>query len=913
MTFDFARLFARIAADHPGRPALLHGDRAVTWAQLNDQAAALAGHLHASGLRRGDVAALAMLNRPEHLVALVACLRLGLTPANVNYRYTAAELADLLTLLRPRAIFFDASNLSAISGARNLMDSHHARLWIVDGGPPPPWGTALSDLLQSSTPLYDILSSPEDLFLKCTGGTTGRPTAVRWRTQDVARNICRSSPWLTRTGTDVPVGEPILVADARLVVASPLMHGSGQTRALGALSAGGLVITVPRAAPSMIWQETARHEADTLAIVGDAMSRPLADALTRQPHRWDLTALRTVTSSGAVWSAVEKQRLLERLPHLRLVETLGATEATGLGSSVADRGSVPATGTFDLGPHAAVVRSDGRLATPGEEGLLGVAEPHPLGTHVDSAFPASRFTTVDGTRYLLSGDHARRLDNDRVLLLGRSDECVNVGGEKVYLPEIVQVVLEHPSVRDAAVVPLPHPVRGQTLVALTELTSGTPEGVRRFLHQRLAPYKVPRLVVRVDAIPRTAAGKLSTTTAREYAERAVQAAPSPEDPPISGDARAHRSDAWQHLIHTAEQEQLLLEGALASLFAAPDIDRQVGKALGYPEWPQPLTLLPAVAPELVTATKQLACYLEFSARATADVVQGVARHGWPRVDRDGAAAADAVWLLMQHGDLAQGAREELLPEATRSAASRWIDGRHLALLDDRVQSLRGANQRYGTFVIVRDEQPRFLYPVDGTFAEVDGRRALIGMPLLSQDLTQAYSPITPYGAGRTTQGNSFTPPHRGRRPPLPSAARFPAPAEPVPADAVPVYLAATLRHRNEIRSLRDRLPAPLYSTARWLDLDPLTRPSCQFDAGIALNRLAARLCLEDVRRSRVLIAMGMSRRSAGLSVEMGCALAARIPVIYVGEPSCSFDMLPEVVLVPDVEAAVETALGWADG
>ncbi|MFF3127942.1 hypothetical protein ACFVRD_37915 [Streptomyces sp. NPDC057908] len=126
-----------------------------------------------------------------------------------------------------------------------------------------------------------------------------------------------------------------------------------------------------------------------------------------------------------------------------------------------------------------------------------------------------------------------------------------------------------------------------------------------------------------------------------------------------------------------------------------------------------------------------------------------------------------------------------------------------------------------------------------------------------------------------------------------------------------MYLAATLRHRNKIRQLRDSLPAPLHSTSRWLDLDPLTRPSCQFDAGIALNRHAARLCLEDVRRSKALIAMEFSRRSTGLSVEIGCALAAGIPVIYVGEPSCSFDMLPEVTLVPNVDSAIETALTWA--
>jgi fatty-acyl-CoA synthase len=909
MTWDLARLWARIAGDHPNRPALIHGRRTLSWADFDTQATALAAHLRSFGLRRGDVVALALTNNPEHLISLAACLRLGATPANVNYHYRAPELAALLAVLQPRVVFFHADHLEQMATARELLGGRHMG-WIIDGSrPDATWSLPLDQLCEHTADGKEIHSSSQDVFIKCTGGTTGRPSAVQWRTTDIARNLCRNNPWLRR-GEALPApGTAITVADARIVVASPLIHGSGQTRALGALCAGGTVITVPRLAPSQIWAQAADHHADTLAIVGDAMARPLADALTRRPQRWDLSALRTITSSGAAWSADVKQRLLDHLPQLHLVETLGATEATGLGTSTAVHGSIPATGTFQLGPHAAVIRSDGRLAEPGEEGLLGVSDPHPLGLHPAGTLPPQRFRRVGTITYLLSGDHARVLEGGTVVLLGRGDECVNVGGEKVHTPEIVQTALEHPAVRDAAVIPLPHPERGQTLVALVELAEGTEADVRRFLHHRLAFYKVPRLIVRVDAVPRTAAGKLDTATARTRAERA---ATSIEGPTIAAHACNRRSDAWNHLIDAAGQEQGLLEKALVSLFADPDLDKRIGKALGYPGWPQPLTLLSAVAPELTAATAQLGSYLDFSAQATAAVVEAVARYGWPRVDRDGAAAADAVWLLMQHADLARDAREELLAEATRAAVTRWIDGRHLALLDDRVQSLRGGPQRYGTFVIVRDEQPRFLYPLDGSFAEVDRRRALVGMPSLSEDLGHAYSPITPYGTGRTTPGNPFTPLPRGARP-RPAVPPLYAASETVPDGAAPVYLAATLRHRNEVRKVREQLPQPLYSTARWLDLDPLTRPSCQFDAGIALNRLAARLCLDDVRRSKTVIAMGMSRRSAGLSIEMGCALAHGIPVIYVGQPSCSFDMLPDVVVVPDIEAAIETALSWADG
>lgn len=206
---------------------------------------------------------------------------------------------------------------------------------------------------------------------------------------------------------------------------------------------------------------------------------------------------------------------------------------------------------------------------------------------------------------------------------------------------------------------------------------------------------------------------------------------------------------------------------------------------------------------------------------------------------------------------------------------------------------------------MREGTPRFLFPLEGNYTDVDERRRSIGLPSLAEDLAHAFSPIIPYGPGRTTPVNPYQP-TRGR---TPAAGTGPGVDLTVPwrPGGIPVYLAATLRHRHDVLALRDRLPAPLYSTSRWLEIDPLTRPSCQFDAGIALNRMAARVCVEDVRRSRVVIAMGLSRRSAGLSVEMGLALAAGIPVVYVGEPACSFDMLPEIVIVPDIDAALAEA------
>jgi hypothetical protein len=110
-----------------------------------------------------------------------------------------------------------------------------------------------------------------------------------------------------------------------------------------------------------------------------------------------------------------------------------------------------------------------------------------------------------------------------------------------------------------------------------------------------------------------------------------------------------------------------------------------------------------------------------------------------------------------------------------------------------------------------------------------------------------------------------------------------------------------------MRRVRDTLPDDLSCTARWLDVDPLTRPSNQYDLGPALNRHVARICLADVARAQTVIAYCGARRSNGLDVEIGAALAHGIPVVLVGEPRCSFDLLPGITVADTLSAAIDMA------
>ncbi len=513
MSWDLARLWHALAKQQPHRPALIHDGNALTWRQFDAAAAGFAAQLRQAGVHRDDVVALCLPNVLEYLVLVTGAMRCGATPCGINYRYHPQELAGLLRHLQPAAVCYDVDSEMGIDRIRDgLVEVRH---WYpVDtralaGG--------LAQLLLDAGAEVDRLDSrPDDVLLKCTGGTTGNPTAVRWRVGDILTQLNDHNPWHQH---DLASGapQPAPTEPVRLLVASPLMHGSGLTRALGALCAGGTVITQRGFHPEALLNGLARHRATSLAIVGDAHALPLVDALDAQPHRWHLPDLATITSSGVAWTAEVKRRLLHHHPHVRLLESLGATEATGLGFSVATAGGVPQTGEFTLGPHARVFAAE-EPARPYQSGMIGVSWPHPAGLHPPGQIPADRFIDHDGRRYLLSGDHVRLLDDQRFVLLGRANECINTGGEKVYAPEVADTLRQHPGVRDALVLGVPHPRFGQTVTALVQLSPGTTtDVVREHARAHLAGFKVPTVVIGVPAIPRTGAGKPDLATAHAVA------------------------------------------------------------------------------------------------------------------------------------------------------------------------------------------------------------------------------------------------------------------------------------------------------------------------------------------------------------------------------------------------------------
>ncbi|WP_328384383.1 AMP-binding protein (plasmid) [Micromonospora zamorensis] len=411
MTMDFARLWHALAGKEPDRPALIHGKRTLTWRQFDDAVAGFAETLQRDGVGGGDVVALCLPNGPEYLICVAGALRCGAIPCGIKRGFRPEDLAALMHRIQPAVVCYDVADVADVAQAGCQLPI--VRKWYAIEGDTLTAGLALPTLSPNQSWFG---SCPADVLLLqgYSGVASGHSNAVRWHLGDLLTQVHTPQSG-RRRGTVAAVQHP-----TRLLLASSMVHAAGLTQAVGALSAGGAVITLPTSGfdAHLLLDMLVHEEATSLAISGDVHARPLAEALEAEPSRWQLEHLSIITSSGTAWSQDIKRRVLEHQPHLRLLESVGSTEAPGLGFSVATTGSVPPTGEFTLGRHAGVF-TEGRRAQPGETGALGVSWPRPVGLHPDGHVRASRFVHHGGTHYLLSADQARMVAPRRFVLLTR--------------------------------------------------------------------------------------------------------------------------------------------------------------------------------------------------------------------------------------------------------------------------------------------------------------------------------------------------------------------------------------------------------------------------------------------------------------------------------------------------------------
>jgi acyl-CoA synthetase (AMP-forming)/AMP-acid ligase II len=532
----------------PGdRPALIHGDRTITWSDLITRSNNLARNLLSNGAKPGDKIALYMRNRPEYLESMTAAFKARLTHVNVNYRYIDNELIYLLDNADATVCIYAAEFAPHIEHIRQQLPKVTQWIEVDDGNP----GMADVPAYESATykslayeslatsgdgmPLTQARSSTDQLFIY-TGGTTGMPKGVMWShyalwnvlgaggnarlgvppCEDLAEHLSR-----IKAAPSGPVTLPL----------PPLMHGTGLLAGLSAIANGGTCVTLVSKSfeAELALQNVQQHGVTALTIVGDAFARPLVEFLDANPGKYDFSSVVVMTSSGVMWTRDVKAGLLRHNENLLLADSFSSSEAIGLGASVMTKDEAIEVAQFTLGPRCKVFTDDEREVMPGsgESGMIAVSGFLPDGYYKDQAKTDKTFKVIGGERYSIPGDFVRVEVDGSLTLLGRGSNCINTAGEKVFPEEVEEALKHHSSVKDCLVVGLTDAKWGQSITAVVELNPGCEldeAALKDFSRTHLAAYKIPKRILMRESLERAANGKADYKLIKEFAETRLASA-----------------------------------------------------------------------------------------------------------------------------------------------------------------------------------------------------------------------------------------------------------------------------------------------------------------------------------------------------------------------------------------------------
>jgi 3-oxocholest-4-en-26-oate---CoA ligase len=530
--WNFADIWEAIAQQIPDAPAQVQGDRRVSWGEFDRRANGVARALLDAGVAEQDKVAQYLHNCPEYLESMFATFKAGLAPVNTNYRYLDDELVYLWDNADCVAVVFHGAFTDRVESVRDRLPRVRVWLWVDDGsGPCPEWATPYEDAASAGTP--DRVAGAwgrdgDHLFLLYTGGTTGMPKGVMWRQDDLVKNLVGTFNPAVRD--QEPDAEMTLFREAVIapgmvgLPACPLMHGTGCFTQLIVLSGGGCTVTLESRSLDIeeLLDTIEREKVNTIAIVGDSFAKPMVRALDAEPDRWDISSLFIVSSSGVMFSEEAKSGLLKHHGAMMIIDAFSSSEAVGMGQSVSTAAGTSTTAKFTLGEHTKVITDDGREVQPGsgETGRVAVGGYQPIGYYKDPEKTAATFITFEGKRYSVPGDYAQVEADGTLTLLGRGSVCINTGGEKVFPEEVEEVLKTHDAVSDAVAVGLPDDKFGEAITAVVELSpdASLDEGaVIEHVKGRLASYKAPKKVLRIDTIGRAPNGKVDYKRLKRWA------------------------------------------------------------------------------------------------------------------------------------------------------------------------------------------------------------------------------------------------------------------------------------------------------------------------------------------------------------------------------------------------------------
>jgi acyl-CoA synthetase (AMP-forming)/AMP-acid ligase II len=524
MAYNIADLFEHVADRVPDRLALIVGDEHLTYGVLDRRANQVAHRFASLGVNPGDHIGIYAYNGTPWVEAMLGAFKLRAVPININFRYVEEELAYLLDNADCTVVAYDPE-----FGAR--LDAVRPQLTQLEHAVPIDETWANERDAESDARDFGSRSS-DDHYMLYTGGTTGVPKGVVWRQEDVFMALGQGIDAITghKVSSDTELAEKAAANPFPIVsfMLPPLMHGACQWGMLGMMFQGNTVVLTPKFDVDDVWSTVEREKANAIMITGDAMGRPLIEALGASPDRWDVSSLLAVSSSAALFSAPVKDRFFAQFPNLVITDSIGSSEGgfNGIAQVPKDGTAMKGGPTVKPAPDVVVVDDELKVLSPGC-GIVGkVARGGniPIGYYKDEAKTAATFVTAsDGRRYVVAGDFALWENDGTITLLGRGSMCINSGGEKIFPEEVESALKSHADVFDALVVGATDERWGQRVAAVVQPRPGASpslDDLTAHCRTRIAGYKMPRELHLVDVIVRSPSGKPDYPWAQDLVARA---------------------------------------------------------------------------------------------------------------------------------------------------------------------------------------------------------------------------------------------------------------------------------------------------------------------------------------------------------------------------------------------------------
>ena len=534
--YNFADLFELAADKVPDRVAIIDKRRQITYRDLDERATRFAHALLDAGVKAGDHVGVLATNCIEWVEAMYGIYKIRARVVNVNFRYVEEELRYLFENSDLVALVYQREYGPLVVASRDAQPKlqHFYRIEWDDSDAddsklePIEFEAAIA----SGSPERDFGErSDDDVYLLYTGGTTGMPKGVMWRQEDVYYALGGGIDALTGERVTTPLDasskiDPNAPGGLVSLPIPPLMHGAGQFSIFRVTCEGNTAVIVDKFDAEETWRLVEKHKINMIGVTGDAMARPLADALEKMHGDVDISSLFSFSSTAAIFSQTVKEQLGALLPDgLVMTDAIGSTESGMNGIRFVTKGDAPKEGitTVQASADTVVLDDDLNPLEPGTGivGRLARGGNIPLGYYNDPVKTAETFVTdTQGRRWSIPGDAALLEADGRITLLGRGSVSINSGGEKIYPEEVEGALKSHPDVFDVLVVGIPDERWGERVAALLQPRGDkqpTLEDLQAHCRGKIAGYKVPREVILIAEVPRLPNGKPDYRRGKEQA------------------------------------------------------------------------------------------------------------------------------------------------------------------------------------------------------------------------------------------------------------------------------------------------------------------------------------------------------------------------------------------------------------